>query len=219
MRKRLAVLITIALAATAAAPAAADARARVRDRDRDGLPDRWERRHGLSTKKRSGGQDPDRDGLSNRHEYRLRLHPRRADTDRDGVPDGREDADGDGADNLTELRARTDPRNAGRAPPRPDPVDDLGEPPVDAGDGDSPEPVLGQVVSYAAGVVTLRLASGATVRGALGPDSSVTCETPDGSPCSPFSALVSGAGVRNYQLVHTTAGAVFAELALVLSLP
>jgi hypothetical protein len=96
--------------------------AAARDRDRDRLPDRWERRHGLSTHHRSAAGDPDRDTLRNRSEYRLRLHPRRRDTDRDGLSDGREvkrtrtnprrkDTDGDGiSDGIEVEKTKTNPR-------------------------------------------------------------------------------------------------------------
>jgi Bacterial TSP3 repeat/Clostridial binary toxin B/anthrax toxin PA Ca-binding domain len=93
-----------------------------RDEDRDRLPDRWERRHGLSTTKRSAMGNPDRDGLANRREYRLRTHPRRRDTDRDRLRDGievmryrtnprRRDTDRDGLSDRAEIRRyRTKPR-------------------------------------------------------------------------------------------------------------
>ena len=92
-----------------------------RDRDHDRLPDRWERRHQLSTSKPSARRDPDRDRLRNRREYRLRTHPRRKDTDRDRLRDGAEvrryhtnprkrDTDGDGYSDRCELRKRTNPR-------------------------------------------------------------------------------------------------------------
>jgi thrombospondin type 3 repeat protein/parallel beta helix pectate lyase-like protein len=93
-----------------------------RDRDHDALPDRWERRHHLSTSKKSAKGDPDRDGLRNKREYRLRTNPRRKDTDRDGLRDRAEvrryhtnprkrDTDGDGYSDGAEIRAGTNPRN------------------------------------------------------------------------------------------------------------
>jgi thrombospondin type 3 repeat protein len=91
-----------------------------RDRDGDGLPDRWEKRYGLSSHRNSSRGDPDRDSLSNRSEYRLRLNPRRRDTDRDGLSDGREvkttrtdprrkDSDGDGVSDGREVALGSDP--------------------------------------------------------------------------------------------------------------
>ena len=92
------------------------------DRDGDRLPDRWERRHGLSPEIRSAGGDPDRDGLRNRREHRLGTHPRRADTDRDGLRDRREvrlrtnprkkDTDRDRLRDGRELELGTNPRRA-----------------------------------------------------------------------------------------------------------
>jgi Right handed beta helix region/Bacterial TSP3 repeat len=100
-----------------------------RDRDDDGLPDRWERKHNLSTSKPSAKRDPDRDRLRNRRELRLRTHPRRADTDRDGLRDGAEvrrfhtnprkrDTDGDGFRDRCELRSGTNPRERRSRPAR-----------------------------------------------------------------------------------------------------
>jgi thrombospondin type 3 repeat protein len=102
------------VAATVSAAAA-------RDRDHDRLPDRWERKHHLSTHKSSGKRDPDRDRLSNWRELRHRTNPRRADSDRDHLRDGAEvlrfhtnprrpDTDGDGFRDRCELRKGTNPR-------------------------------------------------------------------------------------------------------------
>jgi hypothetical protein len=106
------VLAYIATSATAAAP---------RDRDHDRLPDRWERRHHLSTEIPSAKRDPDGDRLRNRRELRHRTNPRRADTDRDHLFDGAEvrrfhtnprkrDTDGDSFWDRCELRSGTNPR-------------------------------------------------------------------------------------------------------------
>src|SRR5918994_6498366 len=93
----------------------------LRDRDHDRLPDRWEKRYDLSTKKKSGRGDADRDGLRNRREYRLRTNPRKKDTDGDGLRDRAEvrryktnprkkDTDGDGRGDRLEVRTGTNPR-------------------------------------------------------------------------------------------------------------
>jgi hypothetical protein len=100
-----------------------------RDRDHDRLPDRWERRHHLSTTKPSAKRDPDRDRLKNRRELRLRTHPRRADTDRDRLRDGAEirrfqtnprkpDTDGDTFRDGCEVRKGTNPRRRRSHPKR-----------------------------------------------------------------------------------------------------
>jgi hypothetical protein len=142
MSKRLAV--TIATLVSLVAPGAAVAAST--DRDHDGLPDRWERRHDLSTAKPSAKGDPDRDRLSNLREHRLRTDPRRADTDRDGLGDGAEvtryktdprraDSDRDGARDGAEVRAGTNPRSEGEPPQAvasdlPDPLGPLPQRPL-----------------------------------------------------------------------------------------
>jgi hypothetical protein len=95
--------ISIAAFALLALPAAADARqkhgsskgrtkAAKLDRNRDGLPDRWERRHGLSLKVNQAGRDQDRDGATNAAEFAAKTDPRDRDSDDDGLRDGAEDA-------------------------------------------------------------------------------------------------------------------------------
>ena len=68
------------------------ASARSTDRNHDRIPDRWERVHHLSLKVNQAAKDQDRDGMRNRAEYRAGTDPRDADTDDDGVNDGREDS-------------------------------------------------------------------------------------------------------------------------------
>ena len=60
------------------------------DSDRDRMPDRWERRHGLSTSRDDARRDRDRDGARNVTEFRNATNPRDRDSDDDGVRDGRE---------------------------------------------------------------------------------------------------------------------------------
>ena len=64
------------------------------DRDGDGLPDEWEREHGLNPRD-SGKNDPqhgpagdsDGDGLSNLEEYVAHTNPVQRDSDADGLSD------------------------------------------------------------------------------------------------------------------------------------
>ena len=110
-------LLALLCAATPMAMAAAK-----KDRDHDKIPDRWEKRHGLKTNAKSGKFDPDHDGLRNRGEYKARTHPRRKDTDRDGLRDGpevkkyktnprRKDTDRDGLRDGAEVKKyKTNPR-------------------------------------------------------------------------------------------------------------
>ena len=119
--------------------AAAAGGAARRDGDHDRLPDRWEKRYHLSIVVKSAQRDPDHDGLRNLREYRLRTHPRRKDSDGDGLRDGAEvrryhtnprkkDTDGDGYGDGFEVRAGMSPRDRGShpsgspAPPAPIPA-------------------------------------------------------------------------------------------------
>lgn len=79
MRRTHRIPITTAIAITAVLTLAAPAQAAARDTDRDGMPNWWERRHGLDWRKANAGGDPDRDGVSNIKEFRLDQNPHRAD--------------------------------------------------------------------------------------------------------------------------------------------
>ncbi len=89
MKRRKALVATLLLAVIALAAAGP---ATAKDRNKDRIPDRWEKRHHLSLKKKQGRRDQDRDGLKNRAEFKAKTHPRRADSDHDGVEDGDEGA-------------------------------------------------------------------------------------------------------------------------------
>ena len=94
------------------------------DSDGDGLPDDFEIDNGLDPSNGADAQrDPDGDGLSIGDEFRRGLDPFDADTDGDGLDDGREvlvvgtdglrfDTDGDGLSDGLELELGTDPLDA-----------------------------------------------------------------------------------------------------------
>ena len=133
---------------------ASGAMAAQRDSDRDGLPDRWERAHGLSATRASANGDPDRDRVDNRNEFREGTNPKRRDSDRDRRPDGREDRDGDGLSNAAEDRTGNDPDD-------PDTDDD--------GVGDAKENA-GTVASFSGGRLTIDLATGGTLTAVVSDD-------------------------------------------------
>jgi cobalamin biosynthesis protein CobT len=68
------------------------AAAKQRDRNHDGIPDRWEKRHHLSTKVNQARRDQDRDHLRNLAEFEAGTNPRNPDTNGNGIPDGEEHA-------------------------------------------------------------------------------------------------------------------------------
>jgi hypothetical protein len=66
--------------------------AAAKDGNHDRIPDRWEKRHHLSTKANQAHRDQDRDHLRNRAEFLAGDNPRDRDSDDDGVMDGDENA-------------------------------------------------------------------------------------------------------------------------------
>ena len=61
------------------------------DKDNDGMPDEWEKQHGLNADDSSDArQDKDNDGLSNADEYKYGTNANDPDTDDDGYKDGAE---------------------------------------------------------------------------------------------------------------------------------
>jgi hypothetical protein len=66
------------------------------DLDNDNMPDQWENKYGLNPNTNDAFSDPDGDGLTNLIEYKLRLNPKKSDTDDDGIIDGNEDKNHNG---------------------------------------------------------------------------------------------------------------------------
>lgn len=85
-------LLLVAIGILALAVPGMAAAAKQRDRNHDGIPDRWEKRHRLSTKVNQARRDQDRDHLRNRAEFRANTDPRDPDTDDDGISDSDENA-------------------------------------------------------------------------------------------------------------------------------
>jgi hypothetical protein len=177
-------------------PSAASAKRndRTRDRNHDGIPDKWEKRHHISTKKRGMGKaDPDGDGLKNRAEWRARTNPRLADTDGDGVGDASEDPDRDQVDNGNEARERTKPRRAdsdrdgvkdGREDADDDRLNNAGEDesgndpinPDTDGDGvEDGDEFAGKIVSFDGTTLTISVFGGSTITGTVDEDTYIDC--------------------------------------------
>jgi hypothetical protein len=182
---RLSALCVVAVAALALPATASAAKS-----SSPKLPAKFQKRYHV----KSAVADPDRDGLTNLTEYRAHTSPKKADSDRDGSEDGSEDRDGDKLDNATEQRAGTNPskRDSNRNG-KPDAREDAdrdglrnlaeqrtGNDPRNADSDDDGirdgRENAGQVVSFAGGVLGLRLAStGKVVTGNVGDATSVAC--------------------------------------------
>ena len=78
MRRRSVSVLAITTIAVLALAAPAEAGAR--DTDHDGMPNRWERAHGLDWRTANARGDVDHDGISNIREFRLGLDPRHDDS-------------------------------------------------------------------------------------------------------------------------------------------
>lgn len=165
---------------------AAQASAAPKDRNKNGIPDAWEKAHGISLKKDRGNRDADGDGARNRCEYQAKTDPNNADSDADLIPDGDEDTDGDGATNRAESNLRS---NCGRA-------------------NSHLQIRRATVTSFAEGVLTLTVRGGGTVTAPV--SSSLKCavkksgasKTSNGKADSKTAAcitadLVSGTAVHN----------------------
>jgi hypothetical protein len=197
MRKVKALVIAATALALLAMPAGALAKRG--DRDSDRLPDKWEKKHHLSTKAKSASKDPDKDGLSNLGEFRSKTDPRDADTDNDGIEDGDEDRDKDGVDNGNELREHTSPvkkdsdddgikdgdedsddddlSNKGEDATSNDPRD----PDSDDDGVEDGEEVAGTILSFTDGKLLIQLAGAdaGTIEGTVTDQTEIKCETED----------------------------------------
>lgn len=169
------------------------------DKNKDGIPDRWERKHGLSLKVDQRKRDQDRDGLRNLAEFRSATDPKAVDTDQDGVDDTDEDRDGDNVDNGNEQREGslpndTDSNNDGQSDGAEDRdrdgLDNAGEDasgndPVDTDtDNDSTTDGAensGTVKSYdpASGLLVITLPDGTEISGTVDGSTSIFCADED----------------------------------------
>lgn len=109
--RRLQKLLTwtpLLIATTALLLVTATATAQRADRNGDGIPDRWAKKYGMNPRSDQADRDQDRDKVRNICEFEARTSPRKANSDRDRVRDGREDTDRDGIVNFVESIIESD---------------------------------------------------------------------------------------------------------------
>jgi hypothetical protein len=192
-------LALVALALGLLVITASSAAAKGRDSNNDRIPDRWEKKHGLSLHVKQTRRDQDRDGLNNLGEFRAKTDPRDDDSDNDGTEDGDEDRDHDRVDNANEVREHTSPsdkdsdddgksdaredadhddlNNAGEDKTGNDPVDkDTDDDGTEDGDENA-----GTVASFDAqtGELVINLSGGGTVTGKVDSSTEISCNTED----------------------------------------
>lgn len=109
MKKSLVFIMSLILTVTLMSPVVSNAK--IVDKNNNKISDKWEKKYKLKGKGLAK-KDPDKDGLSNLVEYRLKLNPKKRDTNGNGVPDGREDTDKDGISNIVEVGLGLNPAKA-----------------------------------------------------------------------------------------------------------
>lgn len=193
---RIALLAGASLALTSLAVSGA-AEAKQRDRNHDRIPDRWEKRYGLSLKKKQTRRDQDKDGLWNITEYRSETDPRDPDSDGDRREDGDEDRDRDHVDNYNEQDERTRPNDRdsdddgirdGREDADRDGLNNRGED-KSANEPDDPDTDddgirdgdenAGKIAAFDGTTLTISLFGGGSVSGVVDARTEIECESED----------------------------------------
>jgi hypothetical protein len=163
MRGKLRIFSVTAAGALALMIVAFGGTAVAKDRNHDHISDKWEKRFNLSLKVDQSNQDQDRDKVDNLNEFQEGTNPRDKDSDNDGRRDGREDADHDGLNNRGEDESANlpDDRDTDN-----DGVEDGEENP-------------GTIASFDGTTLTIDLAGGGQVSGAVDATTRIECETED----------------------------------------
>lgn len=163
MRKLLAGAKSLSLivATTALMLAVATTAGAVRgDRNDDGIPDRWAKKHGLNAKKDQANRDQDHDKVKNICEFEAGTNPKKKNSDRDRVRDGREDSDDDGMVNSVESVVQTD----------------CGEEDTDGDGMDDGDEISGFIHSFDGEILKLRMVDGAILSAPITEYTYVHCE-------------------------------------------
>jgi hypothetical protein len=190
-------LVAAAAVATLLVLAALPAAAAARDSDGDGMPNRWEKAHGLDPFRANARGNPDRDGLRNLAEFTASTDPQDADTDDDGLTDGAEvnDFETDPADADTDDDGLEDG------------VDDSDDDGIADGqeDGETDDEVVGTIASFDAGtgLLTVDTTLGTQVSGTVTAATELEWSDCDGVEAT-SDDLVAGAAVDEMEYVDGT---------------
>lgn len=130
------------------------------DRNNDGIPDRWAKKHGLNAKKDQTNRDQDHDKVKNICEFEAGTNPKKKNSDRDRVRDGREDSDEDGMVNSVESTVQTD----------------CGESDTDGDGTEDGDEISGFIHSFDGEILQLRMVDGAILSAPITEYTYVYCE-------------------------------------------
>jgi hypothetical protein len=134
-----------------------------KDRNHDQIPDKWEKKFGLSLSVNQANKDQDRDHVDNLNEFQEGTNPRVKDTNHNGRPDGLEDSDHDGLNNQSEDQTANLPNDQD--------TDNDGV--MDGAEN------AGVIHSFDGTTLTIDLAGGGQVSGTVDASTAIKCETED----------------------------------------
>lgn len=190
-------LVGVSLVAVTCVAGLVPAQASARDGDGDGMPNRWEKAHGLNPGRPNARGNPDADGLRNLAEFRNGTDPLVADSDDDGLTDG---------DEVKDFETDpTDPDTDGDGIVDGD--DDSDEDGVadDQEDGEEDGDTAGTVASFDAttGILTVDTTLGTQVTGTVTAETELEWDDCDDVPVT-TADLVAGTDVDELEFVDGT---------------
>jgi hypothetical protein len=207
-----AVLLVIAYYCLALFVSPAQAATKKADSDHDGIPNHWEKIHGLNPNKAADAAfNPDHDGLKNLAEFQNGTDPSVSDTDGDGLSDGDEvnEFETDPTDSDTDDDGTVD----GEDDANDDGIADENE---DGDNGEGEDGVAATIVSFdpATGLLTMTSSLGDTVTGTVTADTEIEWDGDcQGDSAATTADLVPDAQITELEFEDGTTNLVSVDLA------